>query len=115
MLTFIARPWEVALPQYKALEASLVPNDQLIKLAIKLTARLANGKQYGHVAAFLYGTWARRVGRDAVVAHWLQYDQWQAEMQLALAEDEAFIPDVAPTHVAPPAPAGDSMPPDLFS
>lgn len=77
MSDFNPRPWEVSLEQYKELEASLKPDNELIKLSIKLTKRLGE-RRYGHVAAYLYREWAHAQGKDATIAWWKQYDAWVA-------------------------------------
>jgi hypothetical protein len=79
-------PWKISLEAYKTLEAELLPNDRLIKLSIKLTERLNDSTTYGHVAAYLYGTWAKRIGRAAVLQYWLDYDAHAAK----LAADDAY-------------------------
>src|SRR5580765_9007447 len=89
-MTFNSRPWEVSLEEYKALEASIKPDDRLIKLAIKLTKRLG-GRKYGHVVAYLYREWAHAQGLEATLAWWKEYEaqQWQAHAEDAEVVNQA--------------------------
>lgn len=83
----IVRPWEVPLAEYKKIESSLKPSDELIKLSIKVTERLANGKKYGHVVAFLYERWVKDVGEEAAATWWATYE---VNRNVAKAKQEAL-------------------------
>lgn len=91
----IPRPWEVPYEEFSALLTSQKPTTEEKRLAVKLTARLDNGRKYGHVVAKLYTEWKAAQGRDAVVAWWAAYDKRVSE--LAASEEEEFV--------SPPKPA----------